>query len=235
MQWMDRVGATGERNRGEATVRAWEEAHGGVAILDNGDAGLVAQRNGLEVHGTLWLLAGAARERRWPEPAIAGLVDTLIANGARYPASGANFSRWAPSTDWPERLCAGGDASGAASGTTGTGCAAGRRRERPTEAAGAAAAAQSTPAVMKAGELPRLLRAIPAAYAAKAAPIWWAANTHPNTMAARSALATSAHSAIVGGTVATHSSPWKSTKSTSGAQPVRSTAGSAGSDSPRGP
>ena len=56
--WGQALGA-GPRDLGEATVCAWAELHGGVPLIDDGDAKRVAVANGLVAHGTLWLFTEA--------------------------------------------------------------------------------------------------------------------------------------------------------------------------------
>ncbi|HEX6756136.1 MAG TPA: hypothetical protein VF109_09345 [Mycobacteriales bacterium] len=89
----------GQHDRGEATVCAWAEAHGGTAILDDAAAKATAVRAGLEVHGSLWVIADGVRSGHLSEPAADGLVDALARDGARFPFPSRGFSHWARAQD----------------------------------------------------------------------------------------------------------------------------------------
>jgi predicted nucleic acid-binding protein len=91
--WMDRLGS-GQHHRGEATVCAWADVHGAVALLDDRDAKRVATRHGLRTHGSLWLLAEAVRTGLTSMSGAANLVDVLLAEGARYPLEKGEFGSW---------------------------------------------------------------------------------------------------------------------------------------------
>jgi predicted nucleic acid-binding protein len=92
--WIGRLSA-GVHHRGEATVCAWADVHGAIAVIDDGDARRAARTAGLEVHGSLWVLVTGVRAGALSEPAADGLVATLIRAGARYPLQGQAFSSWA--------------------------------------------------------------------------------------------------------------------------------------------
>jgi predicted nucleic acid-binding protein len=94
VDWIGRLSA-GEHHRGEATVCAWADVHGAVAVIDDGDARRTAGKAGLTVHGSLWVLAEGVRAGALSEPAADGLVATLTREGARYPLQGQTFSSWA--------------------------------------------------------------------------------------------------------------------------------------------
>lgn len=55
----------------------------------------VARTYGLDVHGTIWLLAGACRDGKPSEPAAGNLIDALRSTGMRLPCTGAEFSDYA--------------------------------------------------------------------------------------------------------------------------------------------
>lgn len=74
----------GSHSRGEATVFAWAEVHGAVVVIDD-SARLVAQRAGLDAHGTLWILAEAIRAKTLLPSAADALVEALRSEGARLP------------------------------------------------------------------------------------------------------------------------------------------------------
>jgi predicted nucleic acid-binding protein len=69
--WAGRTGS-GQRDLGEASVFAAAELLEATAITDDREAVRVARTYGLDVHGTIWLLAGACRDGKLSEPAAAG-------------------------------------------------------------------------------------------------------------------------------------------------------------------
>jgi predicted nucleic acid-binding protein len=92
--WTSRVGA-GSRDLGEASVLAVAEELGAVALIDERDATRIGRAHGVNVHGTIWLLAGACRDGKLTEVGASNLVDTLAATGMRLPCTGADFPRYA--------------------------------------------------------------------------------------------------------------------------------------------
>lgn len=82
-------------DRGEATVCAWAEVHGGVAILDDADAKAVAGTARLPVHGSLWVVAEAVRAGDLVDVAADGFVRMLVREGARFPSMPDGFCAWA--------------------------------------------------------------------------------------------------------------------------------------------
>jgi predicted nucleic acid-binding protein len=92
--WVGRLGS-GERDLGEASVFAAAELRSATAITDDQGAVRVARTYGLDVHGTIWLLAGACRDGKLSEPAAGNLVDMLRATGLRLPCTGAEFPSYA--------------------------------------------------------------------------------------------------------------------------------------------
>ncbi|WP_219471719.1 hypothetical protein [Nonomuraea rhizosphaerae] len=93
-QWVS-VFSCADHNRGEATVLAWAEAHGATAITDDRDARIAARNEGLDVHGTLWIIAEGIRAGTLDRSCASGFVDTLIVTGARYPFGSGQFLTWA--------------------------------------------------------------------------------------------------------------------------------------------
>ncbi len=92
--WVSRIGS-GERDRGEASVFAVAELHSATAITDDQEAVRLARTYGLNVHGTIWLLAGVCRDGKLSEPAAGNLVDALRVTGLRLPCTGAEFPGYA--------------------------------------------------------------------------------------------------------------------------------------------
>lgn len=92
-KWLERIGA-GERNLGEASVFAVAELWRGTAITDDQSATRVARKYGLDVHGTVWLLARACRDGKLTVTAAGCLVDMLRGTGMRLPCTGPEFESW---------------------------------------------------------------------------------------------------------------------------------------------
>jgi predicted nucleic acid-binding protein len=92
--WVNRLGS-GERDLGEASVFAAAELRSATAITDDPAAVRVARTHGLNVHGTVWLLAGACRDGKLTETAAGNLVDALRAAGLRLPCTGTEFPGYA--------------------------------------------------------------------------------------------------------------------------------------------
>jgi predicted nucleic acid-binding protein len=93
-RWVNRLGS-GERDLGEASVFAAAELRSATAITDDPAAVRVARTHGLDVHGTIWLLASACRDGKLAEPAAGNLIDALRATGLRLPCTGAEFPGYA--------------------------------------------------------------------------------------------------------------------------------------------
>jgi predicted nucleic acid-binding protein len=92
--WLKRVGSAG-RDQGEASVFAAAERHGAMAITDDRRAAKVGRYYGLDVHGTIWLLAAACREGKLASAGAGTLIDALRATGHRLPCTGAEFPGYA--------------------------------------------------------------------------------------------------------------------------------------------
>jgi hypothetical protein len=92
--WTTRVGA-GTRDLGEASVLAVAEELDATAVIDDQHAARVGRSYGVDVHGTIWLLARSCREGKLTEVAASNLVDVLTATGMRLPCTGADFPRYA--------------------------------------------------------------------------------------------------------------------------------------------
>ncbi|MDY0061378.1 MAG: hypothetical protein RBU45_16335 [Myxococcota bacterium] len=84
----------GKRDIGEASVLAWAEVHGAVAVLDDQTGRIVAQERRIAYRGTLGILALAIRNGRTTLPEAAVTVDLLRAAGARLPCDGEGFVVW---------------------------------------------------------------------------------------------------------------------------------------------
>ncbi|MEU0159128.1 hypothetical protein ABZ154_09860 [Streptomyces sp. NPDC006261] len=94
VKWMDLVSGSNS-NEGEATVLAWAEVNGAIAVIDDGDARRIARRYCLPVWGSLRVIATAVSEGHATEYVGSSLVDALIDTGARYPCARGQFVSWA--------------------------------------------------------------------------------------------------------------------------------------------
>ena len=92
--WTGRVGA-GDRNLGEAGVLAVAEELDATALIDDRDATRVGRSYGIDVHGTIWLLARACRDGKLTSVGAGNVVDALAATRMRLPCTGADFSSYA--------------------------------------------------------------------------------------------------------------------------------------------
>jgi predicted nucleic acid-binding protein len=93
-KWVQRIGSS-ERNLGEASVFSAAELSHGIAITDDREAVAVGRAYGLEVHGTVWLLARACRDGKLNEVAAGNILDALSVTGMRLPCSGSTFGSYA--------------------------------------------------------------------------------------------------------------------------------------------
>jgi len=104
--WLKRVGSAG-RDQGEASVFAAAECHGATAITDDRRAAKVARFYGLDVHGTIWLLAAACREGKLTPTGAGSLIDALHATGHRLPCTGTGFQGYASKHELLQNAVAG--------------------------------------------------------------------------------------------------------------------------------
>lgn len=93
------LGGGPERNASEAAVLAWTSVNDGIAIIDEAVARNIAREDGLEVHGSLWLLIRSFKTGIHDRATIEGTVGDLIRSGMRLPFSdGTDFFPWAQKT-----------------------------------------------------------------------------------------------------------------------------------------
>lgn len=93
IEWLRRL-SSGPHNRGEATVCAWAEISRATVLVDDGDARQVAHKQGLSVHGSLWVIDEAIRKGHCIESGASMLIDSVIESGARYPFTQGGLSAW---------------------------------------------------------------------------------------------------------------------------------------------
>lgn len=92
-----RLLSAGPRNLGECTVLAWCEAHGGVAVIDDGAGRNAGDARDVRIRGTLRLIAAGYRAGQLNEQAAIELVDALRDAEAWFPCNGSEFFDWARS------------------------------------------------------------------------------------------------------------------------------------------
>lgn len=83
------------RNNGEAAVLAWTSVHGGIAVIDERAGTRMAQRDGIDIHGTLWLVANGIRSKVLTRPDAERIIDELAATDMALPVDGAGFFSYA--------------------------------------------------------------------------------------------------------------------------------------------
>ncbi len=93
------LGGGRAENTGEAAVLAWTSVHGGVAIIDERAATRLAQLDGIDVHGSLWLVVGGIRNGVLDRSEAESLVDELRSTGMRLPTDGSGLFTWAAEQD----------------------------------------------------------------------------------------------------------------------------------------
>jgi predicted nucleic acid-binding protein len=93
-EYARRLGA-GPRNVGEASVLAWAEVNGAIAIVDERAATNQGRERRVEVHGSLWLICRGYRTGQLDRPAAEALVDALRDTQVWFPCSGVTFFDWA--------------------------------------------------------------------------------------------------------------------------------------------
>ncbi|TDU05545.1 putative nucleic acid-binding protein [Streptomyces sp. 846.5] len=94
VDWMNRVSGA-KSNHGEATVLAWAEVHNATAVVDDGDARRIGRKAGLDVRGSLGVIADSVRDGHTTQYVATALVDAMIDTGARYPCQRGQFTSWA--------------------------------------------------------------------------------------------------------------------------------------------
>ena len=89
------LGGGPERNNGEAAVLGWAAVHGGIAIIDERAGARIALRDGIEVHGTLWLLVNGVRAHHLARSDAERIIDELAETDMALPVDGRGLFAWA--------------------------------------------------------------------------------------------------------------------------------------------
>ena len=85
----------GNRNRGEAGVRALAVTTGGTAVVDDGAARRAAESCGVRLRPTLSLLCEAINRGLLTVELVSALADDLLAGAYRLPFGPGGFEKWA--------------------------------------------------------------------------------------------------------------------------------------------
>jgi len=93
-EYMRRLGS-GDRDLGEATVLAWAEVHGAIAVIDERVGTRHGRGRGVDVHGTLWVIAKAIRGGLLSDEQASEIVQALSDADASFPCDGSTFIEWA--------------------------------------------------------------------------------------------------------------------------------------------
>lgn len=93
-EYMRRLGS-GERDMGEATVLAWAEVHGAIALIDEQVGRRHGKERDVEVHGTLWLISRGVRVGKLTDAQASEIVQRLSDADASFPCDGRTFIAWA--------------------------------------------------------------------------------------------------------------------------------------------
>lgn len=89
------LGGGPDKNNGEAGVLAWTSQHGGIAVIDERAGTRMAQRDGIEAHGTLWLVTNGIRGGVLTRSDAEGIVDQLASTDMTLPVDGPGLIAWA--------------------------------------------------------------------------------------------------------------------------------------------
>lgn len=89
------LGGGTDKNNGEAAVLAWTSINGGTAVVDERAGSRIAHRDGMDVHGTLWLVVNGVRSGELTSTDAQLIVDELAATDMALPVDGAGLLAWA--------------------------------------------------------------------------------------------------------------------------------------------
>ena len=85
------LGGGRHKNTGEAAVLTRCANHGGTAIIDESHARDIARGEGIDVHGSLWLIQRGARLNLLTHSAALALIDELRFAGMYLPKDSAGL------------------------------------------------------------------------------------------------------------------------------------------------
>ncbi len=90
-----KVLGSGVRDLGEASVLAWAEVHGAIAIVDDQVAKRRGNSRGVQVHGTLWLIFEGYKHGLLDQGAVKGLIGRLEDTQQWFPCTADEAFDWA--------------------------------------------------------------------------------------------------------------------------------------------
>ncbi|GAA1871033.1 hypothetical protein [Myceligenerans crystallogenes] len=90
---------SGNHNQGEASVLAYAQVHGALAIVDDGAARKHAKNSQLNFQGTLALLCEAVRRGTASIEMISTIADHMLETEYRLPFGPGEFADWAKTHD----------------------------------------------------------------------------------------------------------------------------------------
>lgn len=79
------LGGGASKNLGEAAVLAWCASTGATAIIDESRARAIAQQDGIDVHGSLWLIQLGVKSSLLDRAGAVALLDQLRSAGMYLP------------------------------------------------------------------------------------------------------------------------------------------------------
>lgn len=94
-RYKNELGGGTHENNGEAAVLAWTSIHGGVAIIDERAGNRLAQRDGILVQDSMWLVAQGVQSGVLNRLEAENLVDDLRGTDMWLPVNGKEFFTWA--------------------------------------------------------------------------------------------------------------------------------------------
>ncbi|MDE0238107.1 MAG: hypothetical protein OXN95_12865 [bacterium] len=94
-RYKSELGGGIQENTGEAAVLARTSVHGGVAIIDERAGNRLAQRDGILVQDSMWLVAQGVQTGVLDRSQAENLVDDLRATDMWLPVNGREFFAWA--------------------------------------------------------------------------------------------------------------------------------------------
>lgn len=73
----------------------WASANGGIALIDERAATRLARRDGIDAHGSLWLVVNGLRSSTITRQEAESIVDDLVDSGMALPTDGSDLLAWA--------------------------------------------------------------------------------------------------------------------------------------------
>ncbi len=90
-----RIGISRDRNTGECETLALAQSNGATAIVDDMSARNAAKFQGVDIHGTAWLIIRGVKRQVWSEKGGNAVANQLLDTGIRFPFKRDEFIGWA--------------------------------------------------------------------------------------------------------------------------------------------